>query len=82
MQLNVFPNPANENVNVEIVSDKAGTIQVELYNVLGVLVNKHEWGLMNGYNSFDFSVEKLVKGMYFMRFSNNGNTTETKLVIN
>ncbi|GAA4464436.1 hypothetical protein GCM10023093_14760 [Nemorincola caseinilytica] len=38
--MRVFPNPANDNVSVEVTTEMEGTMNVELTNMLGQVINK------------------------------------------
>ena len=81
-QVNLFPNPAKDNTTVAFNSAVAGTLTAEVYNVLGVMVNQEAWRLQPGFNSFDMKIGDLAQGVYFVRFSNNGETTVSRLTKN
>jgi len=70
-QINVYPNPAADVVNMLAGEALAGTAYL-LRDNLGRLILSGE--LVNGINSFD--VSNLQKGLYFIQFDGHGRTIE------
>lgn len=65
---NVFPDPANDVITLQYISDDAGTAHIEVINSAGQLVdaftNEHN---VEGTNSVSYACAQLPEGMYFMR---------------
>lgn len=60
----LFPNPANNSVNFEIETPKAGTVSVEMYDNAGRLIMVVEQTAHKGSNSFNMDLNDLAKGVY------------------
>lgn len=71
--LKVYPNPANEMLNVE-----GNMTALEVYNTLGQrLITKQVEG-----NGAQVNLSGLDNGVYFLRVSNNGETAVRKFTVN
>ncbi len=67
-ELQAFPNPANEAVNVNVYLTQAETIHAYVYNSLNVLVlDKVQQGF-TGNNLVTLNINSLVAGQYIIRF--------------
>lgn len=76
----LIPNPAKQNVTVELNFRNENNITLEIRNVMGGKVKELE--LDKGINTVTFSVERFDDGIYFIRARNNGITLNTpKLII-
>ena len=64
--INVFPNPANEFVNINYRVHSA--LHYELYNSMGQLVDKRS---LNGGGTDAIDVQRLSNGMYYMNIISN-----------
>lgn len=72
----LFPNPANNNVNVSFNS--SGNSKIEIFNAIGQNVNTQNLGnLLPGNHKQNISTENLTQGIYFVKLT-SGNKTETK----
>lgn len=72
---NIFPNPANETLNVNVGPEQA---QVELFDATGSLVQEK-----NGTYVVAFSIAHLKPGLYFVKVigSENRKTSISKLIV-
>jgi len=69
----VYPNPVKDFVTVEIQSEISGTIQVNLYNILGTEVKKFDsFSLQTGDQQFKIDLSFLKTGVYFLKVSSSG----------
>ncbi len=73
----VFPNPANDFVNIEYTSKKDGSFQ--LFNVVGQSVFTQT--LSAGDQRTTVDVSSLNSGVYFYTLQIEGNVMETKKLI-
>jgi hypothetical protein len=62
-----FPNPAKDAITLKYVTTNA--IDVTVYNVLGAKVKS----FTHSGNETTLNISDLEKGLYFIRFSDNGN---------
>ncbi|MFC0771574.1 S8 family peptidase [Terrimonas alba] len=75
----VFPNPVERAEPVTILSNQSEEVRMQVYNTAGMKV--HEEILFDLINTV--SVEKLSRGLYFIRFVKKDNTaTVIKLLVN
>ena len=75
----IFPNPVERTQPVTILSNQTEEVRMLVYNTSGMKV--HEEILLDLINTV--SLEKLGRGLYFIRFVKKDNTaTVTKLLIN
>jgi len=77
----IFPNPANENVAVSVHSVKAMTSQVNVINALGEVVIQKDVKLIEGKNTVDLDIEKLNSGVYFVLIKSGNDQLSKKLII-
>ena len=83
MTLQVYPNPTNGNINISYEVLKRGNVQVDLFDIKGVLVKT----LVSQQNQYEgkyiipTDVSDLVNGIYICRLINNGAEKSTKLII-
>lgn len=70
--LKSYPNPCSDSFTLEMFSDKAQKVEVELYSVLGTRI-KHfgTYNCQNGLNTFSLEDIEIPDGTYVLRVSNN-----------
>ena len=78
VNVNVFPNPANTNVSIEVPDLKAQGTTLKLYNLIGEIVYQTE--IKNQFTVID--VADFANGMYTISIDNKNSRTIKKLVIN
>ena len=74
LDLNIYPNPSNGNVNIEI--DENGDYLVQINDVVGKNIYSN-----NINNNTSLNLEALNKGIYFVTISNEEKSNTTKLII-
>jgi hypothetical protein len=82
--VNVYPNPANDQVNIYI-SEMSNKISCALFNSVGQLVKvmKAESEILIDNNTINFSTDNFNNGLYFIKvYDNNGFTKTIRLIIN
>ncbi len=81
MLLSTYPNPFNDYSTLEIVNSKSESVNINIYDVKGRLVENVHNGILNqGINSFKFSSMNYPSGIYFWKVDLN-NASMTKKVI-
>ncbi|MEJ0103283.1 MAG: PQQ-dependent sugar dehydrogenase [Bacteroidota bacterium] len=78
-RVNLFPNPANEEVNVTIDAPNDGKTQWKLLDNTGRVVLQSNTPLKKGNNSFSISISKLSTGIYYFVVSGAGIDQQVKL---
>ncbi len=79
--LNLYPNPAQDNLNVEFISDFTGSAQVNVFNLMGQKVLSAEKEVTEGMNTLNLNTTVLSKGNYIFEILNNGGATRQRFVI-
>jgi hypothetical protein len=81
VNVSVYPNPFNQQVNVQVVSPEAGTMQISITDLQGraVYTGTHEVNKGLQLISLD-GIDTLKDGVYFMNSNINGNVSRVKLV--
>lgn len=66
--LSAYPSPVTENLNVVLELNKAESLSIEIYNVIGVQVfSKAETNYASGKNTLQFDFTDLSSGAYFIK---------------
>jgi len=76
----IFPNPAEDFLNIEFQSNWEKEAKVEILNLPGQIILQKTFQLQQGINSFALKVDKISKGVYIVKI-NMGNNFITKLVV-
>ncbi|MEP7128671.1 MAG: T9SS type A sorting domain-containing protein [Chitinophagales bacterium] len=83
IQINAWPNPVTDNLNVTMLNVKEGAVSVQLFDMFGRLINTVN---VNGSNLSDnetisFNMKDLSSGMYFVRMINGDFRAEQKVML-
>jgi hypothetical protein len=78
--LTIFPNPANETVNVSFEQNTNDLIQIELIDATGRVIAQNQ-SIEIGTNNVSFDVTNLSSGFYTVRLTNANGTENQKLMI-
>ena len=80
--LTLYPNPANENVNLTIDLNTSASIQVMAYDMSGkILINEYNH-LSSGKNVLTYDVMNWSNGIYFIQVTSLESVNTMKVVIN
>jgi PKD repeat protein len=69
--MTVYPNPAEEELNVSFSAMNAGTYTVQIVDVVGKLISTYQVNANQGMNEVLINTDNLRKGAYFVRVSDN-----------
>lgn len=78
--LNVYPNPARENINITYNGLENQT-QIHLYDLTGKEVLTQVWNNGIGLNQEQVDVSQLQQGVYFLTLVSGNKTTTQKIII-
>ncbi len=77
--ITVFPNPANEVINLQITTPVQGEVAFTVYNLLGEkIISKNTY--VSGKNIVPLDIKKLPKGTYFVKVHGQGINETIKFV--
>ncbi|MEI6816517.1 MAG: HYR domain-containing protein [Bacteroidota bacterium] len=78
---NIFPNPANNNVNVTFSTDKSEPFNVRMTDVTGRVVLDVNSISAEGDNQYELDLSSIAKGIYIVSLSKADGVLQTKLVV-
>ncbi|NRR91886.1 T9SS type A sorting domain-containing protein [Winogradskyella undariae] len=78
-RFNMFPNPAKENVTIQLASSYFETGSVNIYNIQGKAILKH---IKFEGNSSILDISSLESGLYFVELTIGNTATVQKLIVN
>ncbi len=73
-KLNIFPNPASDNLNLQLQIQRATNIEAHIYDYNGRTLLSDEFGWIDGNLNEQLNVSSLSRGAYYLelRFVENG----------
>lgn len=80
-EVNLFPNPAGNLVNIETQSRQELTASWELFNTLGQLVRTGYFDMLTGASNRSIDTDNLQSGIYLLRLNAGGEEVILKLVL-
>ena len=79
--INLYPNPAKDNLSVEFSSIGEGNSLVNVFNMFGQKVLTYTVTVTEGVNTSSLNTSDLSSGIYIFEIELNGKTTREKFVI-
>jgi hypothetical protein len=76
-QVNIYPNPASEQLFIEL-NDISRNLDVEIYNMTGQLI-KNE--IFHNISTIEMDVSGLTKGIYILKLNTDKETFNTRIII-
>ncbi len=80
-QMQVYPVPAKDKLNIVLPSDKAGNATVQIVDVLGRIHLHETHNIRHGSNNLQLNVSNMNSGEYFLRIIKNGEVVTQKIMI-
>ncbi len=80
--VSVFPNPADQEANVRITTERAGSARVELFSIDGRRALQQTVNLTPGRNQTTLNTANLPSGVYVVRVFGATQLSTTKLTVN
>jgi hypothetical protein len=79
-QVNVYPNPATNVLNIDIVSSKSSNATIKLMDMTGRIVQIVHANISIGSNTIQLDIQSLAKGIYTLQTMDNTKTIATQKV--
>lgn len=79
--LSLYPNPATEEVNIELRNPMANTVNLSLMDVSGRVVKSCRLDRQNEHQTFNLKLNGISSGLYTLRISSESNTITKKITI-
>ncbi|MTB52661.1 M36 family metallopeptidase [Lewinella sp. W8] len=80
-EVNVFPNPAEQFVNVSLRAERAGTATVQLLSVDGRMLHREVMSLVDGRAQTTINTANLPAGVYIVQVTGQRQVSTTKLTV-
>lgn len=82
LEVNLWPNPTKEQVNIQFTLKKPSSVQIELLDIQGTLKRSQKIDSgKTGINTYLFDLNDLASGLYFLRIDSKEGTAVKKLVL-
>ena len=81
MEITVYPNPADEMINLRVLNDKSANATVRLLSVDGKEVLNQSFRTSNGMEIMNLNVSNIPAGMYFVKVSTSDSIVVEKVTI-
>lgn len=79
--LKLYPNPANDKVTVNLISNKSGDLSIRLVNMMGQTLSYSNLTIFNGAINHSLDVSEIANGVYFVEVVLNGEKQHQRVVI-
>lgn len=73
--IDLYPNPALDDLTIYLESDQDRELNISLYDNMGKLIANQSTMIQKGSNAIPVNVEQLTDGMYTFRFEDSKNNT-------
>lgn len=80
-ELNVFPNPANNNIDLGFISDNSGSATIQICNTLGAIVKTIDITMISGPNFYSICTSEFNNGIYFIYLKTSVSRLTSKVLI-
>ena len=81
MSYRIYPNPAQDNINLEIGVEKSGEATLNIYNAQGGLQVSKTYKVTEGSQSFTVNCGTWTTGLYFVQLKVNEDVVSEKVLI-
>ncbi|MCP4521288.1 MAG: T9SS type A sorting domain-containing protein [Cytophagales bacterium] len=82
IQLRVYPNPANNNLNIEFNSTTDNIMNLDIYSVEGQLIHQATISTINGMNNHQVNTKELANGIYLIKLYDDTSVQSISVIIN
>lgn len=81
MEVNVFPNPAQDILNIQVLNDKYADASVQVLTIDGKEMMDKSFSVVDGLQTMSVNVAGLPAGMYFVKVSTDEGIVVEKVMI-
>lgn len=81
IEFNAYPNPASEQLNVELTSSTSGKVNIQLVDVTGKIIMSEMHTSVDGQNIYTLDVSRMAKGIYVLNVTTEQGAVQSKLII-
>jgi hypothetical protein len=81
IQLQVYPNPANEYINLSFNVEQSQQATIILRDAAGRIVYNEAKEAIAGFNNQQIEVSNLAKGVYFVQLQTSDASENTRLIV-
>lgn len=79
--ISIYPNPANTQLNVELLFAENNAVIIELFDLTGKVVAVPNTNQFSTTNQYTFDVAELNKGVYILKVTNGNKVSTSKVTI-
>ena len=78
--ISVSPVPSKDHVNIELQTQEAGNMHLNLFSITGTLVSEKRIQVEEGQNQANLNIEHLPKGIYMLQLSSDTEQWTTRII--
>ncbi len=82
MDVSIYPNPATDIINVELVAKSNELVNYTLLDVTGRIIEQGQWSLNSSNSRFTLSLSDAIKGMYLLKLSTDEGQSSFRVLKN
>jgi hypothetical protein len=79
--LKLYPDPANNDLNLDIMANTGGNVKMNIYSLTGQKMMSLENPAVPGLNNFNLNTSKLANGVYILKIEKEGYTCYRRFMI-
>lgn len=80
-QISIYPNPANDFLNISYLLKKNAQTQIQILNSIGQLINEFSNPQTDGKYTFSIDTKLYTKGLYYIKLKVGEDTKQYKVVL-
>lgn len=80
-ELKIFPNPASNNVTINMMAKETGSATLRVTNIMGQVVYTENIAVENGNNQYQINVSNFGAGFYIVNIHTKAGSTSQKLIV-
>lgn len=83
LSINIYPNPANDYINIYLKSSEKGNVNIELISVDGkIIMNNISENILSEEQTIELKLDNILPGIYFVKVQSNSNIYLKKIIVN
>lgn len=81
LQFEVFPNPVNESINIELTSETESGVEIQVLDMLGRVIISEHATIAPGRNIKTINTKALAAATYYIQLTNDAQVTNGRKFI-